>query len=57
MSSISQFKDTFRGGVRPNQFYVRFYNLPESIGGLTTGYAAGGGFDGKFTMKEFLVKS
>jgi len=36
MSSISQFKDTFRGGVRPNQFYVRFYNLPESIGGLST---------------------
>ena len=32
MSNISNFKNNFRGGVRPNQFYVRFYAVPSVVG-------------------------
>ena len=32
MSNISNFKNNFLGGVRPNQFYVRFYAVPEAAG-------------------------
>ena len=33
MSNISTFKDTFRGGVRPNQFSIQFFDTPAAPGG------------------------
>ena len=41
MSNISKFKDTFQGGVRPNQFAVEFFRVPViGAGGLDTSLTA-----------------